>query len=92
MIRNRTQRKPSCGIGKGAALRITEKHRKQKRGQILSLILIDVDAYRCYRWPFKSSVKTEYIGQQVGVMHACGHDAHMAILLGVAEVLASVRE
>ena len=25
--------------------------------------------------PFKSTVKTEYIGQQVGVMHACGHDA-----------------
>ena len=42
--------------------------------------------------PFKSTVKAEYIGQQVGVMHACGHDAHMAILMGVAEVLASVRE
>jgi amidohydrolase len=42
--------------------------------------------------PFKSTVRTEYLGQQVGVMHACGHDAHMAILLGVAEVLASVRE
>lgn len=42
--------------------------------------------------PFKSTVKTEYLGQQVGVMHACGHDAHMAILLGVAEVLASVRD
>ena len=41
--------------------------------------------------PFKSTVKTEYIGQQVGVMHACGHDAHMAILMGVAEALASVR-
>jgi len=42
--------------------------------------------------PFKSTVKTEYLGQQVGVMHACGHDAHVAILLGVAEALASVRE
>jgi amidohydrolase len=42
--------------------------------------------------PFKSTVKTEYIGQQVGVMHACGHDAHMAILMGVAEVLAGVRD
>jgi len=42
--------------------------------------------------PFRSTVKTEYIGQQVGVMHACGHDAHMAILMGVAEVLASVRD
>lgn len=42
--------------------------------------------------PFKSTVKTEYIGQQVGVMHACGHDAHVAILMGVADVLASVRD
>ena len=42
--------------------------------------------------PFRSTVKTEYLGQPVGVMHACGHDAHVAILLGVAEALASVRE
>lgn len=42
--------------------------------------------------PFKSTAKTEYLGQQVGVMHACGHDAHVAILMGVAEVLAGVRE
>src|SRR5438552_1181790 len=41
--------------------------------------------------PFKSTVRTTYNGQDVGVMHACGHDAHVAILLGVAEVLASVR-
>jgi amidohydrolase len=41
--------------------------------------------------PFKSTVKTTYNGQEVGVMHACGHDAHVAILLGVAEVLAGVR-
>ena len=42
--------------------------------------------------PFKSTVKTEYLGQPVGVMHACGHDAHVAILLGVAEALASARD
>ena len=42
--------------------------------------------------PFKSTVKAEYLGQQVGVMHACGHDAHVAILLGVAEALASMRD
>ena len=42
--------------------------------------------------PFKSAVKTEYLGQPVGVMHACGHDAHVAILLGVAEALAGVRD
>ena len=42
--------------------------------------------------PFASKVKTTYNGHEVGVMHACGHDAHVAILLGVAETLASVRD
>jgi amidohydrolase len=41
--------------------------------------------------PFKSTVRTTYNGHEVGVMHACGHDAHVAILLGVAEVLSKVR-
>lgn len=38
--------------------------------------------------PFKSVVTTSYLGKETGVMHACGHDAHVAILMGVAEVLA----
>src|SRR5216684_1941292 len=42
--------------------------------------------------PFKSTVRTTFNGHDVGVMHACGHDAHIAILLGVAEVLAGIRE
>jgi amidohydrolase len=42
--------------------------------------------------PFASKVRTNYLGREVGVMHACGHDAHTAILLGVADVLAGVRE
>jgi amidohydrolase len=37
--------------------------------------------------PFKSVAKSSYRGEEVGVMHACGHDAHTAILMGVAEVL-----
>jgi amidohydrolase len=41
--------------------------------------------------PFASKVTTEWNGQQCGVMHACGHDAHTAILMGVAEVLAGMR-
>ncbi|MFA5940285.1 MAG: amidohydrolase [Sinimarinibacterium sp.] len=41
--------------------------------------------------PFRSIVRTRYDGEDVGVMHACGHDGHMAILLGVAEVLAARR-
>ncbi|MDO8678822.1 MAG: amidohydrolase [Acidobacteriota bacterium] len=42
--------------------------------------------------PFKSTAKTEWNGQQVGVMHACGHDNHMAILLGTATVLARMKD
>ena len=42
--------------------------------------------------PFASKVTTEYNGQEVGVMHACGHDNHMAVLMGAAEVLAGMKE
>ncbi len=41
--------------------------------------------------PFKSKVIKEYNGQKTGVMHACGHDTHVAILMGVAEVLAGLK-
>lgn len=41
--------------------------------------------------PFKSTVTSEYRGEKVGVMHACGHDGHTAILLGAARVLAGIR-
>jgi len=42
--------------------------------------------------PFKSTVTAEYRGDKVGVMHACGHDAHVAMMLGIAEVLAGMRD
>lgn len=42
--------------------------------------------------PFKSKVTTQFRGETVGVMHACGHDAHVAMLLGVAEVLSKMRD
>ena len=42
--------------------------------------------------PFASKVTTEYNGEEVGVMHACGHDTHVAILMGVAEVLTSLKD
>lgn len=41
--------------------------------------------------PYSSKVKTVYRGAEVGVMHACGHDAHTAILMGAAEVLSQLR-
>jgi len=42
--------------------------------------------------PFASKVRTTYNGQEVGVMHACGHDSHIAILMSVAEVLAGMKQ
>ncbi|WP_299619932.1 amidohydrolase [uncultured Tenacibaculum sp.] len=42
--------------------------------------------------PFKSTVKSNYLGKDVGVMHACGHDTHTAILMGVAEILSKHRD
>ncbi len=41
--------------------------------------------------PFKSVNTTTYNGQETGVMHACGHDSHVAILMGAAQVLASMK-
>lgn len=38
--------------------------------------------------PFASKVKTTFNGQETGVMHACGHDAHVSIMMAVAEILA----
>ncbi|MBL8534794.1 MAG: amidohydrolase [Betaproteobacteria bacterium] len=42
--------------------------------------------------PFASKVRTTYAGKETGVMHACGHDTHVAMLMGAAEVLAGVRD
>jgi amidohydrolase len=42
--------------------------------------------------PFRSKAKATYRGQEVGVMHACGHDLHVAMLMGAAEVLAGMKE
>jgi len=42
--------------------------------------------------PFASQIVAEYNGSRTGVMHACGHDAHTAILMAAAELLAAMRE
>ncbi len=42
--------------------------------------------------PFRSKVTTDFLGTDTGVMHACGHDTHTAILMGVAEVLSKNKD
>ena len=67
--------------------------RGSKPGKVVAL-RADMDALPVTEQvdlPFASKVRTTYNGQEVGVMHACGHDAHVAILLGVAEILAGMK-
>jgi len=61
----------------------------KKSGKVVAL-RADIDALPVLErndLPFKSTAKGKYNGEEVPVMHACGHDTHIAILMGVAEVL-----
>jgi len=65
-----------------------------KPGKVLAL-RADIDALPVTErndLSFKSKVVTEFLGETTGVMHACGHDTHTAILMGVAEVLAKNKD
>jgi amidohydrolase len=65
-----------------------------KNGKVIAL-RADIDALPVTErndLPFKSTVTSEFLGQEVGVMHACGHDTHTAILMGVAEILSNNRD
>ncbi|GBF18965.1 MULTISPECIES: amidohydrolase [Arenibacter] len=65
-----------------------------KNGKVIAL-RADIDALPVTErndLPFKSTVTSEFLGQEVGVMHACGHDTHTSILMGVAEILSKNRD
>ena len=64
-----------------------------KRGPVIAL-RADMDALPVTEQvdlPFASKQRTTFNGQEVGVMHACGHDCHVAVLMGVAELLAGMK-
>jgi amidohydrolase len=78
------------GVGKTGVVGIL---RGGKPGPVVAL-RADMDGLpvtELVNLPFKSTVRTQWQGQEVGVMHACGHDNHVAILMGAAEVLAGMK-
>lgn len=65
-----------------------------KPGKVVAL-RADIDALPVLErndLPYKSTVKGEFMGNEVPVMHACGHDTHTAILMGVAEILSKNKD
>jgi amidohydrolase len=83
--------KPETGLAKTGVVALIEGRSKRP----LLALRADMDALpvtEATDLPFASKATATYRGEQVGVMHACGHDAHMAILLGVAKQLVAVRE
>lgn len=79
------------GVGKTGVVAILKGG---KPGPVVAL-RADMDALPVYEratLPFKSIDTAEYLGQQVPVMHACGHDSHVAILLGTATVLSAMQK
>ncbi len=65
-----------------------------KKGPVVGL-RADIDALPVKERadvPFKSTKTTTYLGKEVGVSHACGHDAHIAMLMGAAKILSNMKE
>ena len=78
------------GVGKTGVVGVL---RGSKPGPCVGL-RADIDALPIVErtgLPFSSKEKAQYNGQEVGVMHACGHDSHIAIMMTVAEILASMK-
>lgn len=68
--------------------------RSGKPGPVIAL-RADIDALPVMErneLPFRSKEVTEFNGQQTGVMHACGHDTHVAMLMSAAEILAGMKQ
>ena len=79
------------GVGKTGVVGIL---RGGKPGPVVAL-RADMDALPVkerVNLPFASKVTAEYLGQTVPVMHACGHDSHVSILMGTAKVLSSMKK
>lgn len=83
---NKLGLKVQTGVAKTGVVALLETG---KPGPVIAL-RADMDALPVTErnsLPFASKVKTTFNGQETGVMHACGHDSHVAMLMGVAEIL-----
>nr|WP_321234096.1 amidohydrolase [uncultured Psychroserpens sp.] len=79
------------GVGKTGVVGILKG---DQSGKVVAL-RADIDALPVTErndLPFKSEVQTEFLGTKTGVMHACGHDTHTAILMGTAEILSKHKD
>ncbi|WP_312166205.1 amidohydrolase [Phenylobacterium sp.] len=79
------------GVGKTGVVGILKG---AKPGKVVAL-RADMDALPVAEQtglPFASKATGQYLGQTVPVMHACGHDSHVAILMGTAEILAGMKD
>lgn len=79
------------GVGKTGVVGILKGNQS---GKVVAL-RADIDALPVTErnnLPFKSEITDEFLGTKIGVMHACGHDTHTAILMGVAEVLSKNKD
>ncbi|HHS95772.1 MAG TPA: amidohydrolase, partial [Phaeodactylibacter sp.] len=79
------------GIAKTGVVALLDTH---KQGPTIGL-RADIDGLPVTERvdiPFKSTVTTQYNGKEVGVMHACGHDTHIAMLLGTASILTKLKD
>ncbi|WP_373056823.1 amidohydrolase [Zunongwangia sp. H14] len=88
---NRLGLEVETGVGKTGVVGILKG---KNEGKTVAL-RADIDALPVTErndLPFKSEVTTEFLGSETGVMHACGHDTHTAILMGVAEVLSKHKD
>ncbi len=83
--------KPDVGMAHTGVIAVLDSG---KPGPVIGL-RADIDALPVVERvdvPFKSTVTTTFLGEDVGVMHACGHDTHIAMLLGVAKILTEMKD
>ena len=83
--------KPEAGIAKTGVVALLKGG---KPGPTVAL-RADIDALPVTEetgLPFASKATSEFAGKEVGVMHACGHDSHIAMLLGAAKVLTDIQD